>query len=157
MLSSVGTEIRLCLYVVGLYVCFIYWGYLQEKITSKPYVSISGQTLEWDFPFALNFCMATASFLIAYTLHQLSGSPVPSIDDQTASQPKGKKTPKKSKPVSKSVHTKAEASFLTYWKAGLTCSLASPVGYASLKYITFPMMVLTKSSKPIPGKTSSQI
>ncbi len=38
--------------------------------------------------------------------------------------------------------------FTTYWKAALTCALASPMGYASLKYISFPMHILVKSSKP---------
>ena len=136
-----STEIRLFLYVVGLYVCFIYWGYLQEKLTSKPYTSITGETLSWDFPFAMNFCMAMTSFLIAYTLHQLSSSPPSDNSNDNTSKNKSKST---------TTSYEEEASFFTYWKAGLTNSLASPVGYASLKYITFPMMVLTKSSKPIP-------
>jgi len=37
-----------------------------------------------------------------------------------------------------------------YWKGAVTCAMASPIGYASLKYITFPLMILTKSSKPVP-------
>ena len=32
----------------------------------------------------------------------------------------------------------------------MSSALASPIGYRSLNYITYPMMVLTKSSKPIP-------
>lgn len=168
--SSISTEIRLCIYVVGLYVCFIYWGYLQEKLTSKPYTSINREALEWEFPFALNFCMATTSFLIAYTLHCFSPSSStssPTIENQSTDKSAiNNKISISSKSTSKSLETNNEnssssssgssfsgsnASFYTYWKAGLTCSLASPVGYASLKYITFPMMVLTKSSKPIPG------
>ncbi len=37
-----------------------------------------------------------------------------------------------------------------FWKASLTAALASPISYASLRYITYPMMILTKSSKPVP-------
>ena len=32
----------------------------------------------------------------------------------------------------------------------MTSALASPIGYEALKYINYPMMVLTKSSKPVP-------
>jgi len=38
--------------------------------------------------------------------------------------------------------------FTAYAKAAATCALASPMGYASLKYISFPMHILVKSSKP---------
>ena len=38
--------------------------------------------------------------------------------------------------------------FIAYAKAAVTCALASPLGYASLKYISFPLMILAKSSKP---------
>jgi len=37
-----------------------------------------------------------------------------------------------------------------FWKAALSSCVASPLGYLSLKYVTFPLMVLTKSCKPIP-------
>eukprot|EP01035_Chromulina_nebulosa_P036445 gene36445-49093_t len=38
----------------------------------------------------------------------------------------------------------------TYWKAALSSALASPIGYTSLRYINYPLMILTKSSKPVP-------
>jgi len=41
-------------------------------------------------------------------------------------------------------------SFRAFWKAALTCAAASPIGYASLQYINYPMMVLTKTMKPVP-------
>ena len=40
--------------------------------------------------------------------------------------------------------------FFNYAKAAATCAIASPMGYASLKYISFPLMILAKSSKPVP-------
>eukprot|EP01038_Epipyxis_sp_PR26KG_P006011 gene6011-8280_t len=41
-------------------------------------------------------------------------------------------------------------SSILFCKAAISAALASPIGYASLKYITYPMMILTKSSKPVP-------
>jgi UDP-galactose transporter B1 len=37
-----------------------------------------------------------------------------------------------------------------FWYAALTCAAASPIGYASLQYINYPMMVLAKTMKPVP-------
>lgn len=35
-------------------------------------------------------------------------------------------------------------------KPALSATLASPIGYEALKYINYPLMILTKSSKPVP-------
>jgi UDP-galactose transporter B1 len=122
---KIPVEIRFIGYVLGLYSTFIYWGYLQEKLTSTNYLvyrTKDGETfdqyMEWDYPFALNYCMAVSGFVIASIFDFFAGGKVL----KTA----------------------------LFWKPSLTCALASPVGYASLKYITFPMMILTKSSKPVP-------
>ena len=37
-----------------------------------------------------------------------------------------------------------------YRKPALSATLASPIGYEALKYISYPLMILTKSSKPVP-------
>jgi UDP-galactose transporter B1 len=39
---------------------------------------------------------------------------------------------------------------LAFIKPAVTCAIASPLGYAALKYISFPLVILTKSSKPVP-------
>ena len=59
-------ELHFLAHVIGLYVLFIYWGYVQEKLTSNKY-SIPGsmQSIEWDYPIALNLLMALASALTA--------------------------------------------------------------------------------------------
>ena len=41
-------------------------------------------------------------------------------------------------------------SYALFWKAALSNAIASPIGYESLKYLSYPMMVLTKSSKHVP-------
>lgn len=113
-------EVRFIAYALSLYAAFIFWGYLQERITSTPYVLEStGETMEWNYPFALNFCMALATYFTASAIELLSGNvkPVPII---------------------------------AFWKPALTACAASPIGYTALKYISYPLMVLTKSSKPVP-------
>lgn len=119
-----GSQLRFVACVLGLYASFIYWGYLQEKITSTKYpvlVPRPGQPeyLEWSFAFGLNFFMALGAFLVAWTVETLSS--------------KKKRLP---------VHL--------FWRAAVTCSLASPIGYYALNFIPFPLMVLAKSSKPVP-------
>ena len=115
-------ELYFLAHVLGLYVLFIYWGYVQEKLTSHKYsVHGSMQNIEWDYPIALNLLMAIASALTAAFAEVFFD-------------------------MGKSVNIP----FSAFSKAALSCAIASPLGYASLKYISFPLMVLTKSSKPVP-------
>lgn len=123
--SSAGTEARLVLYVTCLYTTFIYWGYLQEKLTSTKYsrrllstddTSIP-TTMSWNYPFVLNLSMSLTAALAGY------------LSDTSR---------------------KSKVSLYIFWKPSLTSALASPIGYTSLKFINYPMMILTKSSKPVP-------
>lgn len=116
-------EIRLVSYVLGLYLCFISWGYLQEKITSTEYVKFDDPTViyRWKFPIVLNFFMALGGWIIA-SVAEFIVNP-------------------------KSEHV---TPLMAYVKPAASCALASPIGYAALDYINFPLMILTKSSKPVP-------
>jgi UDP-galactose transporter B1 len=123
-----STEVKLCFYITGIYSVFIYWGYLQEKLTSQNYVvdiSSTGEliTMRWKFACALNMCMAIACFMVALLFELLS---------EGISSQRKKPSP------------------LVFWKAAVSSALASPIGYEALQYINYPMMVLTKSSKPVP-------
>jgi UDP-galactose transporter B1 len=131
MLSNLPKEARLVLYVLGLYASFLYWGYLQEKLTSVDY-AVSAEAnevppsslptvsvLRWDYPVALNLFMALSAWAAAALTEMFF--------------PRGP-------PVPMSVYARAAASL----------AVASPLGYASLKFINFPLMMLTKSCKPIP-------
>ena len=121
-----STEVRFLSYTGGLYACFIYWGYLQEKLTSTRYKSsTTGEMLEWDFAFALNFFMACGGFLVASTVEMVLNANSGGV--------KSKSIP-----------------LISFWKAAISSTLASPIGYAALKYISFPLVVLAKSSKPVP-------
>ena len=123
-----STEVRFLGYTVGLYACFIYWGYLQEKLTSTNYKSSSStEVFQWDYAFALNFFMA------------VGGSSVAALVEMVVDKNMADKTVKKQ-----------SIPFNSYWKAAISSTLASPIGYAALKYISFPLVVLAKSSKPVP-------
>lgn len=129
--KRIPTEIKLVFYVVSLYIVFIYWGYLQEKLTSnkyeifrrkyaRTYSRSSIESVQWQYPFVLNLSMAFISSLIAFVVEIFFHEGI------TQTPPSA------------------------YWKAALSSALASPIGYTSLRYITYPLMVLTKSSKPVP-------
>jgi len=119
---KVPAELKFIGYVSGLYVCFIYWGYLQEKLTSTKYKdSVTGENIEWDFAYALNLFMA------------ISATALGSIADLLSFN-------KSKKPIQ----------IFSFAKAAATCAIASPIGYAALNYINFPLLILTKSSKPVP-------
>jgi len=122
MLSFLSSELRLILYIAGLYATFMYWGYLQEKITTSTYISSYDSTrqFEWNYPLVLNLCMASSGSLVAYTVERLSKLPPQKISTQL------------------------------FALGALSSAIASPIGYSSLKYITYPLMILTKSSKPVP-------
>ena len=121
-----STEVRFLSYTVGLYACFIYWGYLQEKLTSTKYKSVTtGEEFDWDYAFALNFFMALGGFIVA--------SGVEIIVNSNDGSTKARKIP-----------------FIEFATAAISSTLASPIGYAALKYISFPLVILAKSSKPVP-------
>jgi len=143
LLTFLPTEVRFLVYVACIYVSLLYWGYLQEKIMSHNYISSATTTcfansnnkkgeggevfVTWDFPVALNLIMAFASHIVPAYVSSFNA--MPSISDLSKYKP---------------------APFTDYWYPALTCAVASPLGYAALKYISFPMMILVKVSKPVP-------
>lgn len=123
LMKTLGPEVRFCLYLVGLYTTFLYWGLVQEKLTSNNtrYVSDrDGSTVKWSYPLALNMGMALSAWVTTIIFESVVW-----------------KSPKK-------------VNWKHFWKAAATSAVASPLGYASLQYISFPLMILTKSCKPIP-------
>jgi hypothetical protein len=71
----ISSELRLVLFCLGLYVTFILWGLLQERITSSKYVSSEqgDANIEWNYPVALNLAMAAATFFTASFIEILFG------------------------------------------------------------------------------------
>jgi UDP-galactose transporter B1 len=129
ILSSSLSNWRLVVETILLYIVFIYWGYLQEKLTTTPYTSVahgiietgSSQIRYWKFPFVLNLSMAVGSVLFSTLWRYLFTRDAKSVVD-----------------------------IRIFYKLAFTSSFASPIGYASLSFISFPMMILAKSSKPVP-------
>lgn len=117
-------EVRFAFYLVGLYTTFMYWGVLQEKLTSpktKYIDDADGYSLvKWSYPLALNAGMALSAYMTATAFEMF---------------------------IRKS---EQKLSWKLFWKAAATSAVASPLGYASLSFISFPLMILTKSCKPIP-------
>ena len=95
---------------------------LQEKLTSSKtkYSDADGSSVKWSFPLALNAGMAFSAYITATIFENL---------------------------ISKSKHA---VSWKHFWKAAATSAMASPLGYVSLSFISFPLMILTKSCKPVP-------
>lgn len=121
MNKYITSEVRLVGYVVGLYTTFMTWAYLQERITSSDYSSSVDSNLQkWEFPVALNLCMAVATYLTASLAELFSNT------------------------------EKDDAPIMAFWKPAMSACIASPIGYEALKYISYPLMILTKSSKPVP-------
>ncbi len=117
-------EVRFAFYLVGLYTTFLYWGMLQEKLTSTKtkYVDDADgySSVKWSYPLALNAGMAFSAYITATAFERF---------------------------IRKSKHA---VSWKHFWKAAATSAMASPLGYASLRFISFPLMILTKSCKPVP-------
>ena len=110
-------EVRFALYLIGLYTLFLKWGLVQEKLTSSETVYLSdsdGSVVKWEHPLALNAGMAAFAWLTTVLFERLLW-----------------RSPKK-------------VQWKHFWKAAATSALASPFGYASLSYISFPLMILTK-------------
>jgi UDP-galactose transporter B1 len=123
-----STEVRFLGYTVGLYTCFIYWGYLQEKLTSTKYNSnVVGESVEWDSAFALNMFVSLGGYTVASIVEKM----ILSSSDSDS-------------------EVKIAVPITAFWKVAISNTLASPIGYAALKYISFPLVILAKASKPVP-------
>jgi len=142
-----------------LYSTFIYWALLQEKLTNstkedKGYrirgqdgaeTSTASNSLPWDYVFSLNALMALAGYLMATGCEFMSGGSAINVY-----LIRGKEQKEEEEAAAVAAEPPKCVSLFIFWKASITCALASPLGYASLKYISFPLMVLTKSCKPVP-------
>jgi len=135
------SEGKLLMLTLGLYISFLNWGYFQERISSTDYsedVPIESSVnktesetrLEgrWTFAIVLHFSMAAMCCLISIPFVLLGGGDAPTVE----------KFRKKMHPDSLLV------------LPAITQTLASPFGFLSLRYITYPTLLLMKSSKLMP-------
>lgn len=114
--------------VCGIYIFFITWGILQERIATVSYQKLIAETVisEGKFTFFL-FLNLTQSLIAA--IASLLFSKVLSV------------------PVTKINGTLLKC----YFYAACTSCLASSLGYFSLRYINYPTMIIGKSCKLLPA------
>lgn len=118
--KTLPSELKLVVAALGIYGSFLYWGYLQEKITMKDaYVTADGIKGTWDFSSFMNVIMSIIATGAAAILVAL--------------------TPQAVKPPS-----------LLFLKPAACTTLAGVVGFYSLRFINFPLLVLGKSCKLVP-------
>jgi len=119
-----GGVLKLLLCASGVYACFLSWGVLQERISTSRYTSkSSGQEDKFPHFLFLNMTQSMVAMAAAFFAMFARNTGFGDI----------------SRPV-----------LLRYLRIALVNSLASPFGYASLKYINFPVLVLGKACKLIP-------
>ncbi|KAI9298780.1 UAA transporter [Neoconidiobolus thromboides FSU 785] len=104
----------------GIYGCFLTWGVLQERVSTTAYGLLNEK---FNYFIFLNFIQATIACLVAFTYIKLT---------------------------KRSIGTPSRELLAKVAQAAVTNALASPFGYASLKHIDYPTLVLGKSCKLVP-------
>ena len=125
-------NLKLVFCISGIYIFFLTWGVMQERLAGTLYYSEdgSGYAKFRHFVF-LNCGQAIVSALIAFLLYFFSNRDRDGKGDHKLTIPRG--------------HL-----LLDYVKIAVTGCLASPFGYAALKHINYPTMILGKSCKLLP-------
>jgi solute carrier family 35 (UDP-galactose transporter), member B1 len=108
--------------VAGIYVCFLTWGVLQERVSTRQYAT-GTHTEKYDAFIVLNAVQAAVATVWALVYGALRGHAV--------------RWPRPSMAVG-------------YLQLGLAACVGAYSGYRSLDYINFPLLVLSKSCKLVP-------
>ncbi|KAH9440112.1 hypothetical protein MJO28_016733 [Puccinia striiformis f. sp. tritici] len=148
--------VRLVICVVGIYASFLSWALIQERLSTTPYEDPSGGSPKYfKSVIFLNTVQsgfsATAALLYLLLKKKSSQSilQVLGLTNPTPSKPE-----KSSKPLKSSKLVTKDQNRLALLGCCLQCailnSLGSPFGYASLKHIDYPTMILGKSCKLVP-------
>lgn len=110
--------------VSGIYLFFLTWGVLQERITTLEYVSSSDDSVgRFRFFLVLNLVQSMACVMVAWLVLKLER---------------------------RSLGPRNPAVLRQYAKVALSGCLGSPFGYESLRHINYPTMILGKSCKLLP-------
>lgn len=116
--------VHLAICVAGIYLFFLTWGVLQERITTLEYVTVAGTTAgRFRFFLVLNLVQSVACVLVAWTVLRLQRRSPGPVTGRLIRQ---------------------------YFKVALSGVLGSPFGYESLRHINYPTMILGKSCKLVP-------
>ncbi|KAJ1959043.1 UDP-galactose transporter [Dipsacomyces acuminosporus] len=107
--------------VGGIYVCFLTWSTMQERVTTQAY-GADKQTFR--FTIVLNLIQATTASLVGYLyIRAIQKKPMLEMNRRR---------------------------WMRFFQVALLNSSASPFGYMALRYINYPTMTLAKTCKMVP-------
>ncbi|RUS27418.1 UAA transporter family-domain-containing protein [Jimgerdemannia flammicorona] len=116
--------LRLVFCIVGIYACFLTWGLVQERVSTTPYGPPSNPSRFKSFIF-LNVIQSFIASLVAFAYLKFSGRRV-------------------------GLFSTSPKLLLQYAQVAFLNCVGSPFGYASLRHIDYPTMILGKSCKLVP-------
>lgn len=116
--------LRLTFCIVGIYACFLTWGVVQERVSTTPYGPPSNPQKFKYFIFLNVIQSLTASF-VAFVYLKFTGKQV-------------------------GITTTPPRLILEYAQSAFFNCIGSPFGYAALRHIDYPTMILGKSCKLVP-------
>ncbi|KAG5460360.1 MAG: UAA transporter family-domain-containing protein [Olpidium bornovanus] len=120
---SEPTALELLACVAGIYACFLTWGVLQERVSTTPY---GEDKQRFRFFVTMNAVQAAIAAAVATAYLRLAG----------------KRPARAGRPT--------RALLRDYGKVAFLQCISSPFGYAALRYIDYPTMILGKSCKLLP-------
>ncbi|ROT35730.1 solute carrier family 35 member B1 [Sodiomyces alkalinus F11] len=133
--SHHAVAFKLLVAVTGIYVSFITWGYLQEKLTTTRYGPVDDPEV-FQYPVFLNTIQSLFAAVTGFLYLCWSASRTTATDSTT---------PRSLPPIFPS-----RRMVLPLILVSVTSSLASPFGYASLAHIDYITYLLAKSCKLLP-------
>ena len=109
---------------IGIIICNLGWGVVQERVGATKYCDINGENCErfTSIP-VMNVLQAAIAGMVAYG--------VAHFDEKTRIVAHG-------------------ATFYDFFETSLCHTIASPIGYAAMVFIPYPLYVLVSSCKLIP-------
>jgi UDP-galactose transporter B1 len=116
--------LRFALCVIGIYTCFLTWGVVQERVSTTPYGDVETPK-KFKFFIVLNLIQSIIAALVAFIYLKACGRSL-----NLASTPR--------------------SLYLKYIQVAIFNCIGSPFGYAALKHIDYPTMILGKSCKLVP-------
>ncbi|KAI8988126.1 UAA transporter [Mycotypha africana] len=118
--------LRFALCVIGIYTCFLTWGVVQERVTTTAYGGDANTPpKKFKYFIVLNLIQSLIAAFVAFIYLKACGR-----------QLHLKTTPREL--------------YLKYGQVALFNCMGSPFGYAALKHIDYPTMILGKSCKLVP-------
>jgi UDP-galactose transporter B1 len=116
--------LRFTLCVIGIYTCFLTWGVVQERVSTTPYGDTETPK-KFKFFIVLNLVQSLIAAMVALIYLKACGR-------------------------SLNLYTTPRSLYLKYAQVAILSCIGSPFGYAALKHIDYPTMILGKSCKLVP-------